>query len=114
MCVDNRSLIFVYTFFTRNDKKNIIMIENDYHLPLGEEAVMFLTGLQIGEKAKITDVSSVHKDVQRRLLDLGIYEGVEICYTCTLPFGGPYILECAGQCVGIRRKEAATILVERL
>lgn len=30
-----------------------------------------------------------------------------------MPFGGPFMVECQGQCVGIRRKEACRIRVER-
>jgi ferrous iron transport protein A len=47
------------------------------------------------------------------LLDLGITEGSEVCVKCVMPFGGPVMIESCGQCVGLRRKEARLIEVER-
>ncbi|HEY2421213.1 MAG TPA: ferrous iron transport protein A, partial [Neobacillus sp.] len=35
--------------------------------------------LKAGDKGKITDISHVGHLVQRRLLDLGITEGSEVC-----------------------------------
>lgn len=71
-----------------------------------------LAQLKAGEKGKIKDISGIDRLVRRRLLDLGITEGSEVCVKCILPFGGPYMLESCGQCVGIRRKEALRIEVE--
>ncbi|MBU8880056.1 ferrous iron transport protein A [Bacillus sp. FJAT-29790] len=70
--------------------------------------------LKKGEKGRILDVSGIDHLVRRRLLDLGITEGAEVCIKCFLPFGGPVMVESSGQCVGIRRKEAIQIEVERL
>ncbi len=70
--------------------------------------------LKAGEKGKIIDISHVGHLVQRRLLDFGITEGSEVCVKCVMPFGGPIMIESCGQCVGIRRKEAVQIKVERL
>jgi ferrous iron transport protein A len=70
--------------------------------------------LKAGEKGKIIDISHVGHLVKRRLLDLGITEGTEVCVKCVMPFGGPIMIESCGQCVGIRRKEADCIEVERL
>ncbi|MBS4212256.1 MULTISPECIES: FeoA family protein [Neobacillus] len=72
------------------------------------------TSLKAGEKGKIVDISHVGNLVKRRLLDLGITEGSEICVKCVMPFGGPIMIESCGQCVGIRRKEAVQIEVERI
>lgn len=73
-----------------------------------------LGNLKEGEKAKILDTSRIDCLVRRRLLDLGITEGVEVCIKCFMPFGGPVMVESCGQCIGIRRKEAIQIEVERL
>ncbi|MGG0719271.1 FeoA family protein [Robertmurraya massiliosenegalensis] len=73
-----------------------------------------LSKLGTGERAKIIDISSADQLVRRRLLDLGITEGSEICIKCKMPFGGPVMLESCGQCVGIRRREAYSIKVEGL
>ena len=72
------------------------------------------SSLKAGEKGKIVDISHVGNLVKRRLLDLGITEGSEICVKCVMPFGGPIMIESCGQCVGIRRKEAVQIEVERI
>jgi ferrous iron transport protein A len=69
---------------------------------------------RVGEKGKIKNISKVGRLVQRRLLDLGITEGSEVCVKCVMPFGGPVMIESCGQCVGLRRKEALLIEVERV
>lgn len=73
-----------------------------------------LAQLKAGEKATIKDISSVDTLVRRRLLDLGITEGSEVCIKCVLPFGGPIMIESCGQCIGIRRREAKCIELERV
>ena len=70
--------------------------------------------LKTGAKGKIVNLSQVGQLVQRRLLDLGITEGSEVCVKCVMPFGGPVMIESCGQCVGIRRREAVQIEVERI
>jgi ferrous iron transport protein A len=70
--------------------------------------------LKTGEKGRIMNIAGADKFVRRRLLDLGIAEGSEVCVKCILPFGGPVMLESCGQCIGIRRKEALRIEVERV
>lgn len=71
-----------------------------------------LTKLKKGDRAKIIDISGTDQLVRRRLLDLGITEGSEICIKCKMPFGGPLMLESCGQCVGIRKNEARCIKVD--
>jgi ferrous iron transport protein A len=70
--------------------------------------------LKAGEKGKIKDLTDADKLVRRRLMDLGITNGSEVCIKCIMPFGGPVMVESCGQCVGIRRKEACRIKVERV
>jgi ferrous iron transport protein A len=70
--------------------------------------------LKAGGKGKIVNISQVGHLVQRRLLDLGITEGSEVCVKCVMPFGGPVMIESCGQCIGIRRREALLIEVEKL
>lgn len=72
-----------------------------------------LAALKAGERAVIKDISGANSLVRRRLLDLGITEGSIVCVKCIMPFGGPVMLESCGQCVGIRRKEAYRIEVEK-
>ena len=73
-----------------------------------------LGNLQKGETGKIIDLSKVNRLVKRRLLDFGITEGSEVFIINKMPFGGPLMLESSGQCVGIRKKEALRIEVERI
>lgn len=73
-----------------------------------------LSKLKKGKKAKIIDISRADQLVRRRLLDLGITEGSEVCLKCKMPFGGPYMIESCGQCVGIRRAEAHHIEVAEI
>jgi ferrous iron transport protein A len=75
---------------------------------------VMLGQLKPGDKGRITDITQADQLVRRRLLDLGIMEGSEICLKCIMPFGGPLMVESLGQCVGIRRKEACRIRVERV
>ncbi|MCM3567929.1 FeoA family protein [Neobacillus mesonae] len=72
------------------------------------------TSFKAGEKGKIVDLSHVNHLVQRRLLDLGITEGTEVCVKCVMPFGGPIMIESCGQCIGIRRKEAVQMEVVKV
>ncbi|MCQ6273379.1 ferrous iron transport protein A [Bacillus sp. V3B] len=53
--------------------------------------------LKIGEKGKIIDLSQADRLVRRRLLDLGIIEGTEVCVKGIMPFGGPLMLESSDQ-----------------
>ncbi len=72
---------------------------------------MRLTDLQPGRKARILDTARVSEMVRRRLIDLGIMEGSEVCVKRILPLGGPITMEAGGQLIGIRRKEAGMIEV---
>lgn len=74
---------------------------------------MLLTELKPGTRGMITDLSGIDKMIRRRMLDLGVTEGEKVRYKAAMPFGGPYMLEICGQCIGIRRREAMSIQVER-
>ncbi|MBY0123115.1 FeoA family protein [Bacillus sp. S/N-304-OC-R1] len=73
-----------------------------------------LGNMKKGEKGRIVNISDIDRLVQRRLQDMGFIEGTEVCVKCVMPFGGPVMIEACGQCVGIRKKEASQIAVERL
>jgi ferrous iron transport protein A len=73
-----------------------------------------LGNLKAGEKGKISDISGADQLVRRRLLDLGITNGSEVLIKGIMPFGGPLMVESSGQSIGIRRKEAFRIRVERI
>jgi ferrous iron transport protein A len=65
-----------------------------------------------GDSCRFIDLSRLNSIVQRRLLDLGVIEGVEICCKCAMPFGGPFMLEVCGQCLSLRKKDVNCIEVE--
>lgn len=73
---------------------------------------MNLTEVKPGDTCRISDLSKLNSIVQKRLLDLGVIEGVEICCKYAMPFGGPYMLEVCGQCLSLRKKDVHCIEVE--
>lgn len=75
---------------------------------------MLLSNSKNGDELRITDLSGVNHLTRRRMHDLGVHEGIKICYQSRMLFGGPLILGVEGQKIGIRRKDAARIEVERL
>lgn len=105
-------LTYFLTLFWIDDDK--IQLERESFSIIADRVIEMFGSLKAGDKGRIIDVSNVGKLVQRRLLDLGITEGTEVCVKCFMPFGGPVMIESCGQCIGIRRKEAIQIEVERL
>ncbi|WP_106769680.1 FeoA family protein [Paenibacillus faecalis] len=73
---------------------------------------MKLTDTNINTLVTVVQLGCRNPLVSRRLCDLGIVEGCQICIKQRLPFGGPITLEANGQKVAIRRKEAHQIEVE--
>ncbi len=73
---------------------------------------MFLDTLRTGDKARIIEFVAINEMLKRRLIDMGIKEGSEVCLKSCMPFGGPCMIEADGQCVSIRRREAHGIKVE--
>ncbi len=71
-----------------------------------------LADIRPGTKVCIHSISKVSAIVLRRLIDLGIMEGSEICMKRRSPFGGPLTLEANGQYIAIRRSEASMIEVQ--
>ncbi|SDZ51960.1 ferrous iron transport protein A [Evansella caseinilytica] len=75
---------------------------------------MQLSELSVGERAKIVDISGCQLLIQKRLNHMGIFENCEVLLQNMLPFGGPCMISCGEQCISIRKKEAKTIVVEKL
>lgn len=73
---------------------------------------MNLTEVKHGDTCRIIDLSRLNTIVQKRLMDLGVIEGVEICCKNVMPFGGPFMLEVCGQCLSLRKKDVHCIEVE--
>lgn len=79
----------------------------------GVNNIMMLLDLVEGKTGYIVDVSNLDKTVKHRLLHIGVIEGCPIKVKHRMPFGGPCMLECNGQLIGIRRCDAKQIKVEK-
>ena len=71
-----------------------------------------LSELQKGQKGKVVFLSSEDKALRRRLLDMGITEGVQIKIHNIAPLGDPIDLELRGYELCLRKRDMATIEVE--
>lgn len=70
-----------------------------------------LLGLKPGITGAIKQIGDMDPVLKRRLSDLGVIEGSNIMVKRYCPWGGPVTLECKGQLLGIRQKEASFIEV---
>lgn len=71
-----------------------------------------LPHLQSGSTGLVHKIEGVSPILRRRLADFGILEGASIRLKGKGPFLGPLTLECNGQLIAIRRKEAYGIEVQ--
>ncbi|MBA9084998.1 ferrous iron transport protein A [Fontibacillus solani] len=71
-----------------------------------------LLGLKPGIAGSIRHFGAIDPMLKRRLADLGVAEGSNVTIKRRCPLGGPIMLECCGQLLGIRKKEAAQIEVD--
>jgi len=76
----------------------------------GEQTV--LSNLRKGQKAKVVFLNTIDKALRRRLLDMGITEGVQIKIKKIAPLGDPYDIELRGYELCLRRRDLAMIDVE--
>jgi ferrous iron transport protein A len=74
--------------------------------------IMTLLELLEGKAGSIVDLSHVDETLKHRLLHVGVFEGCPIKLKCLMPFGGPCMVECQGQLLGIRRCDAEKIKVD--
>ena len=71
-----------------------------------------LADLFIGQKAKVIKLNTIDKALRRRLLDMGITEGVQIKVKRIAPLGDPYDIELRGYELCLRKKDLSLIDVE--
>jgi ferrous iron transport protein A len=71
-----------------------------------------LAHLKRGEKAIITDVSSVH--IPLKLLEMGCLPGNDVMLVQLAPFADPMYLNINGSYVAIRKETAMHILIEKI
>lgn len=75
---------------------------------------MVLSEMKPYEKARIVKLKHISPLVIKRMNDLGIVEGAELSLKRLYPFNGPLIIECQGQMLSFRHKDANGIEVDKL
>lgn len=71
-----------------------------------------LADLVSGQKAKVTKLNTEDKALRRRLLDMGITEGVQIKIKRIAPLGDPFDIELRGYELCLRKHDLKLIDVE--
>lgn len=71
-----------------------------------------LSHLRKGQKAKVIQLNTVERDLRRRLLDMGITEGVHVKVKKIAPLGDPIDIELRGYELCLRRRDLDLIEVE--
>ena len=74
--------------------------------------ITVLSKLKKGQKAKVMQLNTVDKSLRRRLLDMGITEGVQIKIKKIAPLGDPIDIELRGYELCLRKKDLELIDVE--
>ena len=72
---------------------------------------MQLSKCQPGEGGRITSVKGSGPIVQR-LMELGLYKGVEVKVIRTAPFGDPFEIKVNNTLLSLRRSEAEHVEIE--
>jgi len=78
--------------------------------PVGK-SVKSLSELSAGMKGTVLRVASKGK-LRRRILDMGVVPGAEVCVDGVAPFGDPLQLTVRGYHLSLRKSEAADVYVE--
>lgn len=73
---------------------------------------MTLDILPKGYKAKVINIQNMDKVLKRRLMDMGITEGVQVKIKKVAPLGDPVDIEIRGYELCLRKKDLALIDVE--
>jgi ferrous iron transport protein A len=73
-----------------------------------------LSQLKKGQHAKVTKINTQDKSLRRRLLDMGITEGVHVQVKKIAPLGDPVDIALRGYELCLRRHDLDTIDVEVL
>ena len=73
---------------------------------------MYLSELEIGQRAKVTGVEVKNKEVRRHLLDMGLTKGVEIEIKKIAPMGDPIDIKIRDYELCISKENLNQIKVE--
>lgn len=75
---------------------------------------MKLAELKRDERARIEHIDA-DENLARKLLEMGLHEGMELRLAHTGPFGrDPIAIEINDRCVALRRRDASHITVEKI
>lgn len=69
-----------------------------------------LSALRVGERAQVVELLTAD-DMRRRLLELGLVNGTEVCCVQRSPAGDPTAYQIRGALIALRRCDAARVLV---
>ena len=73
---------------------------------------MFLSELETGKKAKVTDILNDKKIDKQRLFDLGVIPGTEICALYASPSGNITAYLIRGTVFALRSDTASKIIIK--
>ena len=71
-----------------------------------------LSELKTGEKARVRSINDDH--LEQKLLEMGCIPGEVIQLDLIAPFGDPVAYSIAGSQLSMRKRDAASIMVEKL
>lgn len=71
-----------------------------------------LSNLKKGQKAKVLSLNIEDRSLRRKLLDMGITEGVQVKIKKIAPLGDPIDIELRGYELCIRKSDLSMIVVE--
>jgi len=71
-----------------------------------------LSKLKRGQKAKVIELTMTDRALRRRLLDMGITEGVQVKMKKIAPLGDPIDIELRGYELCLRKADLDLIVVE--
>ena len=74
---------------------------------------MLLSDLRVGENARVVKIALKSND-KERVGDLGLIEGVMVCFLRQAPLGDPIIIKINNFCLALRKATASKIYVEKI
>lgn len=71
-----------------------------------------LDSLEVGERAVVTAIYG-RDDMKRRLLDIGMTQGLELTCVLKSPFGDPRAYWIKGATIALRNEDAENVMIEK-
>jgi len=78
------------------------------------EKKVSISGLAIGERARITGYEKNAGPYRDRILSMGLTKGTEFVLTKKAPMGNPVEIEVLGYKLSLRKEEADIINIEKI